>query len=614
MNSWFYLIYIIFFFIFAKYPYLYSFFLFNSIIFYKYKKIKPWALIYCALILIILSLNNLHNQEMIIKNSTNKYCLVTLNGNNYYWYGKCPYEKGDSIRGTYQIDDLVTTKNFTLDSFNGYLFYHDIKGSIKIKDDILLVRNNLLSNKVKQLLYKNVFWYQLIYEKELVNYENIIISSGILFISLLKVINLILKFFLNKKNLKLFNIIYYLIMYMLFDHVSSLLIMFIYQLTHYQNWGYEDLIFYLIIFILGKEYLYNYLTLIMFLNYCISYWGLNKNQFIIKLLLGIVVQIVVFNQINIGYLLLYGLYKYVFILFIFFPDIFNQLFILLNSSFLTSGYIHSIFGIIILMLINLYLNTKRDRNLLWVLNLMIVIIYPNYFNPNATITFLDVKQADCAIISLPFNQGNIMIDAGNNLTNSTYEKIIKPYLVNRRIKYIDGIIVSHIDDDHSKSVPNILRDFKVGVVIDRPINFKIGNLQVFNYQYLDSDNSNDQSIVTYFSLNNINYLFSGDISSLVERQLGLDLPVSNFDVLKVAHHGSKHSTSVRFLDRFSFNLAFISCGKINSYGHPSDIVVNNLQNSQVEIVNSSIDGSLLITSNKFLTYYQTKGNKFGIIK
>ena len=69
------------------------------------------------------------------------------------------------------------------------------------------------------------------------------------------------------------------------------------------------------------------------------------------------------------------------------------------------------------------------------------------------------------------------------------------------------------------------------------------------------------------------YLFTGDISNAVERQLINDYPELKIDVLKVSHHGSNTGTSAAFLNAIKPKIALISCGKDNYYGHPHDDVI-----------------------------------------
>ena len=95
------------------------------------------------------------------------------------------------------------------------------------------------------------------------------------------------------------------------------------------------------------------------------------------------------------------------------------------------------------------------------------------------------------------------------------------------------------------------------------------------------DNENDNSSVIYVTFNNKKFLFMGDASVEVEKDLIEKYNLQNIDVLKVGHHGSKTSSSKEFIDEINPKYSFISVGKNNFYGHPNKEVLDNLKSSKI---------------------------------
>ena len=104
-------------------------------------------------------------------------------------------------------------------------------------------------------------------------------------------------------------------------------------------------------------------------------------------------------------------------------------------------------------------------------------------------------------------------------------------------------------------------------------------LQFLNHTMYD--NENDNSNVIYLELGTLKTLFMGDASTKVETDLLKQYQLSDIDILKVGHHGSKTSTSEQLIEAITPQYAFISVGKNNRYGHPSKQVLNHLRQSKV---------------------------------
>ena len=119
------------------------------------------------------------------------------------------------------------------------------------------------------------------------------------------------------------------------------------------------------------------------------------------------------------------------------------------------------------------------------------------------------------------------------------------------------------------------------------------------------EEENDSSAVIWLDYQGVSALFMGDVSSDIEqilirddnlgflKQRGVDL--TSTEILKVAHHGSKYSTSESFLQYIHLQTAVISCGADNLYGHPSNQVLDRLQNCQADVYRTDTQENIVIT-------------------
>ena len=128
----------------------------------------------------------------------------------------------------------------------------------------------------------------------------------------------------------------------------------------------------------------------------------------------------------------------------------------------------------------------------------------------------------------------------------------------------------------------------------------IDSSKLYFLQTKKYDNENDNSNVIYTELNGYKFLFMGDAG--VEKEKEKDIldkyNLSDIDVLKVGHHGSKTSSSTNFISSINPKYSLISVGKNNRYGHPNKEVINNLKNTK--IYRTDQDGSIMfkIKNNK----------------
>ena len=124
------------------------------------------------------------------------------------------------------------------------------------------------------------------------------------------------------------------------------------------------------------------------------------------------------------------------------------------------------------------------------------------------------------------------------------------------------------------------------------------NNKLYFLQTKEYDNENDYSNVIYTKMNGYKFMFMADAGTEKEKDILNEYDISDIDVLKVGHHGSKTSSSRTFIDEINPKYSIISVRKNNRYGHPNKEVLNTLENSK--IYRTDQDGSIMfkIRNNK----------------
>ena len=234
-----------------------------------------------------------------------------------------------------------------------------------------------------------------------------------------------------------------------------------------------------------------------------------------------------------------------------------------------------------------------------------------YQDNRSCIYFLNVGQGDCALIV--HNDISILIDGGNTGNGETIEKTMD----HLNISQIDIAFISHLDTDHCAGIFELWNRNKIdrmftsfwnesdemdqlkksGIKLPENVGILTKGDRVRIDQDLcfdvlwpkaPSDGGNDDSLVLLCELYKTKILFTGDISIEAEEKMDKSL-ICDIDVLKVAHHGSRFSTSDLFLDDIKTDAAIISVG-YNHYGHPSREVLSRLVSHQVDYFRTDENG------------------------
>lgn len=254
-------------------------------------------------------------------------------------------------------------------------------------------------------------------------------------------------------------------------------------------------------------------------------------------------------------------------------------------------------------------------------------VQKNFFqvsNHNLRFHFIDVGQGDSSLIITP--KGNtILIDAGDE----AHAKKVVSYIREQGIEKLDLVIATHPDADHIGGMDKVIKNFDIDVFampdvsaktnqykqiqrelkakkmratrlyqgdevqIDDDIDFEILS-PVKGKKY---DDTNEYSIVAKIVYKDTSFILMGDATIENEVDIINNVPDIDIDVLKLGHHGSSTSSSDYFITKTSPNIAIISCGKNNKYGHPHQEVMRVLKKHGVTPYRTDEMGDIVITSD-----------------
>ncbi len=238
--------------------------------------------------------------------------------------------------------------------------------------------------------------------------------------------------------------------------------------------------------------------------------------------------------------------------------------------------------------------------------------------------YLDVGQSDCSVIVS--NDEVMVIDTGSY---PRYNHIVET-LYSLNIDKIDYLVITHPHSDHYGGAERLLDKFSIyniiipsvsfehnvenealcrlfNIVAEKGVNpisaqtiekFNLGGSTVEVLAPFKSYNElNNMSVVLKVTYGETSFLFQGDAEEMVEKDLieaNVDLSAN---VLKVGHHGSKTSTTDAYLNAVKPELAIISCGEENTYGHPRVTVIDNLEKNHIKHYITAINGDIVVESD-----------------
>lgn len=265
---------------------------------------------------------------------------------------------------------------------------------------------------------------------------------------------------------------------------------------------------------------------------------------------------------------------------------------------------------------------------------MILLVNEDVLNPiDLSITMIDVDQGDSLFVTGD-GLGTYLIDGGSTGVSEVGKYRIEPYLRSIGISQLDYVFISHGDSDHLNGVSEMLARQELGIrihtlvlcaekfhdeayealietaktygtqvaIMEAGMTITDGALSITCIAPLDTyegDIGNESSMILDVSYDELQVLFTGDVEGEGEEQLIEILEESGeqYQILKVAHHGSSNSTNAQFLELIQPDIALISAGVDSIYGHPHEATIELLEEYECDIYTTSVNGGVILSYN-----------------
>ena len=234
--------------------------------------------------------------------------------------------------------------------------------------------------------------------------------------------------------------------------------------------------------------------------------------------------------------------------------------------------------------------------------------------------YIDVGQGDSELVCC--NGEYMLIDAGEPDASDA----VLEYLDALGIDRLDYLVCTHGHSDHCGGLDAVVESLGVETVFPSPYAGDSPSYEIFtdavydagleltvpalgesyrlgeaSFSFIgpleDYDNLNDDSLVMRLEYGDTSFLFTGDMTSKAEKDLINDGADLRCDVLKVGHHGSSGSSCYQFLYEAQPGIGVISCEKGNSYGHPHEETLSRLNDADVTVYRTDLEGSIVIFSD-----------------
>ena len=271
--------------------------------------------------------------------------------------------------------------------------------------------------------------------------------------------------------------------------------------------------------------------------------------------------------------------------------------------------------------------------------IVIVILHPfsaAYAEGQLRVDFLDVGQGDAALITMP-DGTTLLVDGGgrprfrtdsNNEfereTRSIGESVVSEYLWWRGLDRVDYVLATHADADHIDGLNDVVRNFVVNTALvgrtppnDPEFAKFSGSLMnthletvhvgdVIHFGEVEvrvlwpppgTDSSNDDSVVLKLRFRERSILLTGDIEKKAEAALVAAPPDLRADVVKVAHHGSRTSSTDAFVSATKPRFAIISVGQDSIFGHPHGEVVERWKRVGADVLTTGKCGTISVNTD-----------------
>ena len=249
------------------------------------------------------------------------------------------------------------------------------------------------------------------------------------------------------------------------------------------------------------------------------------------------------------------------------------------------------------------------------------------------LTLFDVGQGEAMLLQPPGAEPVLIDSGGTPFGSDGFDigaRVLAPALWARGVRRLHALLVTHGDPDHLGGARSVLGDFVPaqawegipvlrhaplqawiadararGIPVDGKLageQFSLGRARVRVLHPPPADWErprvrNDDSVVMEVVFGEVAILLTGDISAEIERAILPRLTPARLRILKVAHHGSRTSSSRELLDGWRPQIAVISCGRGNTFGHPATEVLQRLDAIGAQVYRTDLHGQITIETD-----------------
>ena len=238
-----------------------------------------------------------------------------------------------------------------------------------------------------------------------------------------------------------------------------------------------------------------------------------------------------------------------------------------------------------------------------------------------TVTALDVGQGQCVVAMQP--NSVVVIDCGGINTDENAGDVAAAYLAGQGRRRIDLLVLTHLHADHVNGVERLFSRMEIERIalpedaddagytdkvlsaaqehgaeiyyVTKDTDVELGRMSLTLYAPLGSASANERGVIVLGKYDNFEYLVTGDADTGTENLLTLFYELPDIELLVVGHHGSRYSTGTALLEETKPDAAFISVGW-NTYGHPTDEVLERLAGYGVAVYRTDLEGNLSLST------------------
>ena len=241
------------------------------------------------------------------------------------------------------------------------------------------------------------------------------------------------------------------------------------------------------------------------------------------------------------------------------------------------------------------------------------------------LTALDVGQGECIVLTSGGHAA--VVDCGGSWVTHDAGKSAVQFLGGECRKSVDALILTHLHADHANGAAQLLQRVRIGTLylpletegssllaeiltaaerqgtrveyVTEELTLPLGTAEVCVWPPLlpESDGANENGLIIEAAQRNFEAFILGDAPSKAEKALAASAPMPDAEVLFVAHHGSNTSTCRELLEAITPETAVISVG-YNTYGHPTQKVLDRLAKYNITVLRTDTDGEITITAGE----------------